>query len=93
MRLRSEIRINFFKSKIVRQIISKNLFFQIFEKIVDDWKNMLEGASHFGKDRKKDRFQERFEKLVKGVRERHDKMVEKGCTFEKINQSAAEGAQ
>ena len=49
---------------------------------------MLAKASHFGKDRKKDRFQERFEKLVKGVRERHDKMVEKGCTFGKINQLA-----
>ena len=37
---------------------------------------------------KKERLQEKFEKLVKRVRERHDKMVEKGCTFEKINQSA-----
>ena len=50
---------------------------------------MLADASHsWWKDRKKKRLQERFEKLVDGVRERHDKMVEKGCTFEKINQSA-----
>ena len=40
------------------------------------------------KDRKRKRLQEKFDKLVKGVRERHDKMVEKGCTYQKINQSA-----
>ena len=50
---------------------------------------MLQDTSHsWLKDRKRERLQEKFEKLVKGVRERHDKMVEKGCTFEKINQSA-----
>ena len=65
------------------------LFVQIFKKIVDDWKNMLADAAHsWWKDRKKERLQERFEKIVEGVRARHDKMVEKGCTFEKINQSA-----
>ena len=40
------------------------------------------------KDRKRKRLQEKFDKLVKGVRERHDKMVEKGCIYQKINQSA-----
>ena len=40
------------------------------------------------KDRKRKRLQEKFDKLVKGVRERHDKMVEKGCTYQKINLSA-----
>ena len=52
---------------------------------------MFKKAGQEWKDRKKERLQERFEKLVEGVRERHDKMVEKGCTFEKINQSASEG--
>ena len=52
---------------------------------------MFKKADQEWKDRKKERLQERFEKLVEGVRERHDKMVEKGCTFEKINQSASAG--
>ena len=53
---------------------------------------MLEDASHsWWKDRKKDRLQKRFEKLVDGVRKRHDKMVEKGCTFVKTNQPAGAG--
>ena len=52
---------------------------------------MFKKANEEWTDRKKERLQERFEKLVEGVRERHDKMVEKGCTFKKINQSASAG--
>ena len=52
---------------------------------------MLQKASPWLKDRKKERMQERFEKLVEGIQERHHKMVQKGCTFEKINQSASVG--
>ena len=63
------------------------------KKVTNDWKVMLQDATHSWwkhkvKDLKKERLQEKFEKLVKRVRERHDKMVEKGCTFAKINQSA-----
>ena len=50
---------------------------------------MLQDDSHLlWTDRKKERLQEKFEKLVNGVWERHDKMVKKGCTYEKIDQSA-----
>ena len=60
-----------------------------YEKVADDWKKMLADAAHWWwKDRKKDRLYNRFEKLVEGVQKRHNKMIEKGCTFEKINQSA-----
>ena len=60
-----------------------------YKKVADDWKKMLADAAHWWwKDRKKDRLYNRFEKLVEGVQERHNKMIEKGCTFEKINQSA-----
>ena len=50
---------------------------------------MLADAAHeWWKDRKKKRLQERFAKLVEVVQERHNKMTEKGCTFEKLNQPA-----
>ena len=53
---------------------------------------MLEVAAQpWFKNRKKRRLRKRFEKLVEGIQNRHDKLVEKGCTFEKINQPA--GAQ
>ena len=50
---------------------------------------MLEDAAQpWWKDRKKNRLRNRFAKLVQGVRARHNKLLEKGCTFKKINQSA-----
>ena len=49
---------------------------------------MLQDDSQLWKDQKRERLQERFEKIVQGIWKRHDKMVEKGCTFEKINRSA-----
>ena len=49
---------------------------------------MLQDDSQLWKDRKRERLQAKFEKFVQGIWERHDKMVEKGCTFEKMNQSA-----
>ena len=50
---------------------------------------MLEDAAQpWWKDRKKSRLLKRFEKIVESMQARHDKLVEKGCTFEKINQSA-----
>ena len=41
---------------------------------------------------KQDRFQKKMEKLVQKARDRHDKLVEKGCSFEKINQRSGAGA-
>ena len=50
---------------------------------------MLEDAAQpWWKDRKKSRLLKRFEKIVESMQARHDKLVEKGCTFEKINRSA-----
>ena len=43
-------------------------------------------------DKKKDRFQTKFEKTVEKVQDRHDKLIEKGCTFEQINQNPGFGA-
>ena len=47
---------------------------------------MWDDLSPWWKEKKRDRLEKRFGKLVQGVRERHDKLVKKGCTFEKINQ-------
>ena len=53
---------------------------------------MLTIASHsWWKDRKKERLQKRFEKLVNVVRGRHNKLVQKGCTFAKIYQNPSVG--
>ena len=50
---------------------------------------MLEDAAQPSwKLKKKDRLLKRFEKFVDGIQARHDKLVEKGCIFEKISQSA-----
>ena len=57
-------------------------------KVVNDWEAMLDVGQPWFKNQKKRRLRKRFEKLVKGIRERHDKLVEKGCTFAKINQPA-----
>ena len=60
--------------------------------MLNDWTQMLEQAAHpWWKDRKRDRMQKRFEKIVEGVRDRHDKLSKKGCTFEKINQQPSAG--
>ena len=43
-------------------------------------------------DKKKDRYQAKMEKLVQKARDRHDKLVEKGCVFEKIDEHPGAGA-
>ena len=44
---------------------------------------MWDDLSPWWKEKKRDRLEKRFGKLVQGVRERHDKLVKKGCAFEK----------
>ena len=55
-----------------------------------DWRKMLKNSTL--NDKKKDRFQSKMEKLVQKARDRHDKLVEKGCSFEQINQHPGAGA-
>ena len=43
-------------------------------------------------DKKKNRFQTKFAKTVEKIQDRHDKLIEKGCTFEQINQNPGFGA-
>ena len=43
-------------------------------------------------ENKKDRFLAKMEKLVQKARDRHDKLVEKGCVFEQIDQNPGAGA-
>ena len=43
-------------------------------------------------EKKKDRFQAKMEKLVQKARDRHDKLVEKGCVFDQIDQHPGAGA-
>ena len=58
--------------------------------MTNDWREMLENSTL--SDKKKDRYQAKMEKLVQKARDRHDKLVEKGCVFEQINQNPGAGA-
>ena len=43
-------------------------------------------------DKRTVRFQTKLEKIVEKIQDRHDKLIEKGCTFEQINQNPGFGA-
>ena len=58
--------------------------------MTNDWRKMLKNSTL--NDKKKDRFQSKMEKLVQKARDRHDKLVKKGCSFEQINQHPGAGA-
>ena len=58
--------------------------------MTNDWREMLEESNL--NVNKQDRFQKKMEKLVQKARDRHDKLVEKGCSFEKISQRPGAGA-